>query len=261
MVADYELIAEPFTQPYAEQAVVLAGGVRAGTRVLDVAAGTGALTLLAARAGAHVLGTDFAPGMVARLAERIAAAGFDDVRCSARVMDGRALDLPDDSFDMAFSMFGVMLFDDPLRGLAEMVRVVRPGGRVVLAVWAVAGGAGPAPLLVDAVESLWPGRDLPPLPPGLQRWSDRALLAQDVRAAGAHDVAVRTVEGTWEAPSATWVVDNLDRLFFQSPLWRSFTPDEQGRVRDTMRARVGAAYPDAVAVVSHAHVAVGTVGL
>src|SRR3546814_3820403 len=83
----------------------------------------GALALVAARAGASVLATDFSFGMVsAILAHRLAG-------LEAEVMDGHALDLPDGGFDAAFSMFGIMLFADWRKGLAEMARVVHPGDR------------------------------------------------------------------------------------------------------------------------------------
>jgi len=64
VAADYEALAEPFTRRYAEETLALAGGVAPGERVLDVAAGIGALALAAARAGARVLATDFSPGIV-----------------------------------------------------------------------------------------------------------------------------------------------------------------------------------------------------
>lgn len=133
-----------------------------GERVLDVAAGTGALALEAAAGGARVLATDFSPGMVERLAARLGEGGFDQADSEARVMDGQALDLPDGGFDAAFSIFGVMLFPDWEAGLRELHRVVRPGGRVVMATWARAEGAGPAMLFAQAWREAFPDRDTPP---------------------------------------------------------------------------------------------------
>lgn len=105
----YEQTAHPFTTLYAEAALArVALGPEA--RVLDVAAGTGALALAAARTGAQVLATDFAAGMVAR----IAAADLPNVE--AKVMDGQALALPDASFDAVFSIFGVIMFPDGAKG-------------------------------------------------------------------------------------------------------------------------------------------------
>jgi ubiquinone/menaquinone biosynthesis C-methylase UbiE len=114
--AAYDAEFARFTGLYAEDALRLAG-VGPGTRVLDVAAGSGALSLRAARLGAEVLATDFAPGMVEVVRARFAEEGHDS--CSAAVMDGQALELADDSFDAALSMFGVIFFPDIARGCAS----------------------------------------------------------------------------------------------------------------------------------------------
>jgi ubiquinone/menaquinone biosynthesis C-methylase UbiE len=76
-------------------------------RFLDVAAGSGALSIPAARLGARALATDLSPVMLGSLDERARQEGLD---VATRVMDGHALDLDDDSFDIAGSQFGVMLF-------------------------------------------------------------------------------------------------------------------------------------------------------
>ena len=106
----YEKTAHPFTARFAEDALARVA-LTPESRVLDVAAGTGALALAAARTGAQILATDFAPGMVGR----IAAQGLPNVE--ARVMDGQALDLPDAGFDAVFSIFGVIMFPDWRKGL------------------------------------------------------------------------------------------------------------------------------------------------
>jgi demethylmenaquinone methyltransferase / 2-methoxy-6-polyprenyl-1,4-benzoquinol methylase len=96
-----------------------------GSRALDVATGTGDLAIELRRRGAEVVGSDFSEGMLARAREK---AG--DVRWE----HGNALALPygDDEFDAATVGFGARNFSDLGRGLAEMARVVRPGGRVVV---------------------------------------------------------------------------------------------------------------------------------
>jgi ubiquinone/menaquinone biosynthesis C-methylase UbiE len=105
-----------------------------GVRLLDVAAGTGALATAAARRGASVLAIDSSRGMVAFLARRAREEGLSNL--DARVMDGQKLDLPDASFDLACSVFGVMLIADHRAGLTEMRRVLVPGGSARLVVWA-----------------------------------------------------------------------------------------------------------------------------
>lgn len=254
---DYEALAEPFTRQYSETALALAGGVRPGERVLDVAAGTGALTLAAARAGARVLATDFSPGMVARLSARLRAEGFDRSGCAARVMDGQALELPDTSFDAVFSIFGVMLFPDHRKGLAELARVLRPGGRACIAVWTREEGAGPALVLVAAFRALFPDRELPPFPPGMVRLKHAEALAQGMRAAGLREVSVTTATGAWTAPSADWVADSADRLYRQFPVYAALGDDERRSLREAIRERFARGSVGEVRLESDAHVGIG----
>ena len=91
-------------------------GLRPAMRFLDVAAGSGALSIPAARLGARVLATDISPAMLERLGMRAREEGLG---VQTAVMDGHALELDDDSFDLAGSQFGVMLFPDMPRGIAS----------------------------------------------------------------------------------------------------------------------------------------------
>jgi ubiquinone/menaquinone biosynthesis C-methylase UbiE len=103
--------------------------LKAGMRFLDVAAGSGALSIPAARLGARVLAVDQSPAMLEHLRRRARAEAFD---IETRVMDGHALELADETFDVAGSQFGVMLFPDMPQGVREMARVVKRGGRVLV---------------------------------------------------------------------------------------------------------------------------------
>jgi len=109
---------------------------RPGNKVLDVACGTGepALTL-ARRLGMHVhiTCTDAAEGMVNAARSKAKREGFHDI--DFRCMPAEQLAFPDRSFDRVLCRFGVMLFADPLQGLKEMRRVLKPDGRFALAVW------------------------------------------------------------------------------------------------------------------------------
>lgn len=105
-----------------------------GDRVLDVASGPGTLAVrLAPRVG-RVVAVDFAEVMIEHLRGHIMRSRLANLE--AKLMNGEQLEFEDGSFDSAISMFGVCLFDRRKRGLEEMLRVVVPGGRVVLGSWA-----------------------------------------------------------------------------------------------------------------------------
>lgn len=105
-------------------------GIKRGMRFLDVAAGSGALTIPAAQLGATVTAVDISPKMIGLLKERASREGLENV--DGYVMDGHALEFPENTFDITGSQFGVMLFPDLAKGLNEMARVTKPGGTVLV---------------------------------------------------------------------------------------------------------------------------------
>src|SRR5829696_2360283 len=132
-VAVYEQVFEPLSSAFASRALEHLD-LRPGERLIDVGAGAGAAALMAAARGADVLAIDASPAMAARIAVRANdAAVAEHVHVS--VMDGMALDLSDDSFDAAMSVFGVVLFPDSDAGMREIARVLKPGGRAAVVTW------------------------------------------------------------------------------------------------------------------------------
>ncbi len=136
--------------------------LRPGMRFLDVAAGSGALAIPAARLGARVLAVDQSPVMLDLLEARARREGLT---LETLVMDGHALELDDNSVDLAGSQFGVMLFPDMPRGIGEMARVVKPGGRVLMTVYGDPHEVEFFGFLVGAIRSVRPDFDAPPLDP------------------------------------------------------------------------------------------------
>jgi ubiquinone/menaquinone biosynthesis C-methylase UbiE len=130
--AFYDAYVASFSAKYARDALDLTG-VGPGHRVIDVGAGTGALALAAAQRGADVLATDFSRGMVDWM--RMKAAQLALTSFEVAEMDGQRLDVPDASFDRAFSVFGLMFFPDRKKGFAELRRVLRPGGVAAVVTW------------------------------------------------------------------------------------------------------------------------------
>ncbi len=113
--------------------------LRAGERVIDIAAGNGNATLAAARRFAQVTSTDYVPALLERGAARARAEGLAIDFVEA---DAEALPFEDASFDVALSTFGAMFTPQHERPAQEMLRVVRPGGRIGLANWTPDGFIG-----------------------------------------------------------------------------------------------------------------------
>jgi len=221
----YERTAHPFTSLYAEAALARVR-LTPDSRVLDVAAGTGALALAAARTGAQVLATDFSPGMVAR----ITAANLPNVE--ARVMDGQALALEDGSFDAVFSIFGVIMFPDWRKGLAEMARVTRKGGHGVIATWQDRGAATFL-LLGQIRRTLFPDLTGMTMPEAVQALSDPADLARELIAAGYHDPRIEHVTHDYLLDIAA--LAEPDTLFGMSPDWTSLSDAQKAAVIGEVR--------------------------
>lgn len=107
--------------------------VTAADDVLDLATGPGTLAFAAAERGARVSAVDFSPGMIEQARARAALEGVSTVQ--AAVMDAQRLDFPDAQFDAAFCLFAFFFFPDRARAFSELRRVLRPGGRALIATW------------------------------------------------------------------------------------------------------------------------------
>ena len=137
----------------AQEALLAAADLRPGLRVIETAAGTGLVTFPAAAAvgpEGHVVATDLAGEMVARGLAATARLGLSNL--SFQRMNAEALDCADGAFDRALCCLGLMYMPNPLAALAEMKRVLKPAGRVSVAVWGERRNCGWAELfpIVDA---------------------------------------------------------------------------------------------------------------
>jgi SAM-dependent methyltransferase len=146
---------ETLTMPSAARLVKHAG-VSTGQRVLDVACGTGVAAITAARQGARATGLDLTPELLARARENAQTVG---VEIDWYEGDVEQLPFDDAVFDVVLSQFGHMFAPRPEVAVAEMLRVLRPGGRIAFSTW-------PPELLIGRTFALV-GRYLPPPPPGV----------------------------------------------------------------------------------------------
>jgi SAM-dependent methyltransferase len=237
-------------------------GLSSGMRFLDVAAGSGALSIPAARLGARVLAIDQSPVMLDLLRARARQEGLD---IETKVMDGHALLLDDNTFDMAGSQFGVMLFPDMPKGIREMVRVVGPGGRVLMHVYGDPRKIEFFGFFVTAIQSVRPEFTGPPMdPPPLPfQLKDPGRLRSELARAGLRHVQVETItEATefrngeelwdwlvWSNPLVAMVLSSLD-----------LTDQEKGTIRQALdrlvRERAGS--HSAAKLINPINIGIGT---
>jgi ubiquinone/menaquinone biosynthesis C-methylase UbiE len=171
--------------PFSRRAVELAQPA-ASAHVLDVATGPGVLALDLARRVARIEAVDFAPAMIEQLEQRRRALGIANV--FAQVADGQALPFADQSFDVAFSMFGLMFFPDRERGFAELYRTLKPGGVAVVSSWAP---VEQSPLMIHmfgALRAADPTRTVPVT--NLLNLENPEVFVREMEQAGFRDVRV-----------------------------------------------------------------------
>jgi SAM-dependent methyltransferase len=154
IAGDFGALAREISTPEAEDFVARIG-LEPGARVLDIACGTGNVTIPLARRGATVTGLDMTPHL---LGEARARADREGLRIRFDEGFAETLPYPDGSFDVLVSMFGIMFSPLPATVASEMARVLRPGGRLALANWTPSGFSGKM--------SAGSGRYLPPPPQG-----------------------------------------------------------------------------------------------
>ena len=237
----WDAIAEGYDRYVAPQEVDLANdalrlvGLESGERFLDVAAGTGGLSLPAARLGAEVLATDWSPSMIERFVARAREEGLSEAE--GRVMDCHSLDLPDDTFDVTGSQFGVMLVPDQARALREMVRVTKPGGRVVVIAYGSPSEFETLQVFIAALTVVAPGfPGLPDDPPPLEfQVADPDIFRRRLNDAGLTNV---DVERTAERPAFTSGQEIWDWVLFSNPISglvvADLSEDERARVRQVL---------------------------
>ncbi|HKX43201.1 MAG TPA: class I SAM-dependent methyltransferase, partial [Burkholderiaceae bacterium] len=159
-----------FTTPSAARLVNFAQ-IKAGEAVLDVGTGTGVVAITAARAGARVTGLDLTPELLAQARENTRIAQCGAVEWIEG--DAESLPFPDASFDVVVSQFGHMFAPRPDVVVAQIRRVLKPGGRVAFATW-------PPEHLVGRIFA-FVSKYSPPPPPGAApppQWGNPGLIAE-----------------------------------------------------------------------------------
>ena len=193
--------------------------LKPGTRLLDVACGSGNLAIPAARAGAIVTGVDIAPNLLEQARARAASEGltiqFDEG-------DAENLPYPDAAFETVVSMFGAMFAPRPELVAAELVRVCRPGGRIAMANWTPEGFVGQMFKIT--------GKHVPPPPnmPSPIKWGDEETVRERLRD-GIADLQLTRRMCPFEYPFPPADVVESFRLYY-GPTRRAFEAlDDDGQ--------------------------------
>ncbi|MFT3828568.1 MAG: class I SAM-dependent methyltransferase [Opitutaceae bacterium] len=236
VVDAYEEGLEPFTNAFATTALDL-GGVNTRARILDVATGPGGLALAALDRGAEVTAVDFAPRMIRRFRQRLS--GEQRWRTQALVMDGQELELPDAMFDAAFSIFGLIFFPDPARGLSELARVLKPGGRAVVAAWGSPQRHEALQLITQVLSAVWPEFRPAATPPSWLCYAEAEVFHCALFEAGFSSATIHTVTKAWEIDSAEWFVRQAPHLSpGTSYLFEAMGPEIAAAFSTALRARL-----------------------
>ena len=214
-------------------------GVKPGMKVLDLGCGDGTTALPAAEYGADVTGVDIAENLVAAGNARAAAAGLDNLRFLAGDASNLA-DLGDDSFDLVVSIFGAMFAPRPDDVAREMVRVTRPGGRVVMGNW-IPGD----PTLVAQILKI-SAAYTPPPPEGIvspMTWGEEAIVCRRFEAAGIASGDIQFERATWhfrrEGPP-TGLLDIFRR--FYGPTMNAFEAAAKNGREDQLAEELSALF-------------------
>lgn len=205
----WTLVAEGYvtdTKPAFEQYCRVAlqqAGYEKGGKVLDVACGPGTLSLLIHQESEEIHAIDFSQGMLECFNREINRRDISNI--TTYHMDGQNLDFADNTFDWAFSIFGLMFFPDRNSGFREILRTLRPGGRVAITSWAPVSDSTVMQMMFGAMGAAFPKKP--------ESNSNNVLTLEDpdnfkneMEQAGFKDVSIMSHDGYWQ-------VDNVEQFF------------------------------------------------
>jgi ubiquinone/menaquinone biosynthesis C-methylase UbiE len=233
---DWDKIAEKFDfllpqiAPVGE-ALLEALGVAPGDRVLDLASGTGepALTLARRQPHAIITGIDAAEGMVRAARKKVVAERLANI--TFETMPAERLSFADHSFDKALCRFGVMLFEDPLKGCREIHRVLKPGGAFAFAVWSTPETMTTMHWAAQAFKERVPDEHQPPIAK-VTSLSEPGVLDELLRGAGftRYRIAQRRFDYQFESFEHYWQTMEASDILKQQ--FNALPAEERGAVRD-----------------------------
>lgn len=225
-------------------AAIKAADARPGDQILDIGCGSGSSTFPLAEQvgpGGHVLGVDISEQLI-EIARAAAPVGAPvEFRCA----DAATAPLPDGRFDLLFSRFGVMFFDDPVAAFTHMRRALKPGGRLAFVCWRGAQENDWVRVPMAAIRDIVETAPADPAAPGPFAFGDRQRLADLLAAAGFAAIDIAPFDTTMSygrgATRQEAVDDALDMAFQVGPLSRALA-DQPDDIRERAAVAVRAAF-------------------
>ena len=202
-VEPWDLVADGYAETtmlvfeeFADEAIA-ASKLKPKSTVLDVACGPGTLALRLARHAAQVHGIDFSQAMLDIFRKKIERAGHRNIELHCG--DAQTLPYADNTFDAAFSLFGLMFFPDRQKGFAEIYRTLKPGGSVAITSWAPVDQSPAMQTMFGALRAIKP--DLPQPQRSITTLENPERFKQEMEEAGFRNVEIRSITKTFPIPS------------------------------------------------------------
>ncbi len=189
---------------YAEEAISSLA-LNADDKVLDVACGPGTVSLMVSKQVASIHAVDFSESMLSIFNNKINDAGLDNIETHHG--DGQALPYKNDSFDAAFSMFGLMFFPDRSKGFAEMYRTLSAGGRIAVSSWAPIEQSPVMQAMFGALRAINP--DLPEPEMVMESLENPEVFEKELQEAGFRDVHIQRVRKAFPVESIQEFWDSM----------------------------------------------------
>lgn len=188
VAAGYAETTMQMLEQYAREAVAITR-LKPGATILDVACGPGTLSLLVAGEAGAVHAIDFSESMLSIFRRCVTSTGHQNI--TIRHGDAQSLPYPDNMFDAAFSIFGLMFFPDRRRGFSEVYRTLKPGGAVAITSWAPIDQSPAMQLMFGAIRVIKP--DLPEPQRNIDSLEDPNTFEREMRDAGFQDVRIQCI--------------------------------------------------------------------
>lgn len=244
----WSLVAEGYvtdTRPvfgqYCEEAVKLSGLSHAD-RVLDVACGPGTLSLRIHHNVKEIDAIDFSQGMLDCFNRDIADQGISNIR--THLMDGQQLEFEDNSFDFAFSIFGLMFFPDRMKGFSEVYRTLKPGGCAVVSSWAPVAESSAMTLMFGAIQKAFP-RKSEADNEKILNLEDPDNFRHEMEHGGFTNVSVTPFDGYWDISSTRDFYDSMERGSAPIAMMKNrMSPEDWAVKREIMVTHINEQVPE-----------------